>query len=305
MDTQKKRPMGYADLSIVQLKTFADRGDARAKEELAKRLGMRPPAQSTRASASVEHSAVSPAPKDAGVKAVAPRLSSEPLQDQTPAMQISHRPSDGTNGLDASPFEATVGDASYSCEKNVGSSSVTLLRKDEDTNMNPQMAVALRKAEALLAAASPHIVNKQNPMPHDANRLIDDAPGASGSMSPVLLARLAEIAQNAPDNDERSPRILLCLCLVILGAIVALFGFSVTRGQHGTWYFVACGIAMCVIGFLCIQGAKLATTVCTLVCGILIFWAAYESQSWLEAILRMAPMLLIAGGLLVAKFRKN
>ena len=29
--------MGYADLSIVQLKNFADRGDARAKEELAKR----------------------------------------------------------------------------------------------------------------------------------------------------------------------------------------------------------------------------------------------------------------------------
>ena len=83
--------------------------------------------------------------------------------------------------------------------------------------------------------------------------------------------------------------------MMILGAIVALFGFSVTRGQHGTWYFVACGLAMAASGWLYFKGMKLAVPVYALTCMMTVLWAVYESPSWLEVVLRVAPALMIAG----------
>jgi hypothetical protein len=163
--------------------------------------------------------------------------------------------------------------------------------------MSPQAAAALRQAEALLSAASPRMAStpSHTSTPHGANLLINDAPGASGTMSPELLARLEEIARNAPEEDEAKPPVLLGLGMLLLGAIVTLFGFSVTRGATGTWYFVACGLAMAASGWLYFKGMKLAMPVYALTCAMTVLWAVYESPTWLEAGLRMGPALLIAG----------
>ena len=349
MDTQKKRPMGYADLSIVQLKTFADRGDARAKEELAKRLGMNAAAapslhgagvapgvgssslgrsgaasqsrnagdQSTSSGMTEASVGLRPEPQLQGSPAepFVARSSVQPAQGMAPDARLSAQLASGsTNGLSASPAAVSAAQASHGAGQIFGNldqrnSTGQAIRSpgqaDEVANMSPQAAAALRQAEALLVAASPRLVSTPNPTPHGANLLINDAPGASGTMSPELLARLEEIARNAPDDDEPQPPVFLGLGMMILGAIVALFGFSVTRGQHGTWYFVACGLAMAASGWLYFKGMKLAVPVYVLTCAMAVLWAVYESPSWLEAVLRMAVPLLIAGYALLPQVRER
>ena len=76
-----------------------------------------------------------------------------------------------------------------------------------------------------------------------------------------------------------SVRERLGLGMLLLGTIVTLFGFSVTRGATGTWCFVACGLAMAASGWLYFKGMKLAVPVYALTCA----WAVYESPTWLEA----------------------
>jgi len=180
-------------------------------------------------------------------------------------------------------------------QRNWPGQTVGTPQSEEAASMSPQAAAALRQAEALLAAASPRLVSTPSLTPHGANLLINDAPGASGSMSPELLARLEEIARNVPDDDEPKPPVFLGAGMMLLGAIVALFGFSVTRGQHGTWYFVACGLAMAASGWLYFKGMKLAVPVYALTCVMAVLWAVYEAPTWLEACLRSMVPVLIAG----------
>ena len=116
---------------------------------------------------------------------------------------------------------------------------------------------------------------------------------------------LDEIARNAPDDDEPKPPVFLGLGMMILGAIVALFGFSVTRGQHGTWYFVACGLAMAASGWLYFKGMKLAVPAYALTCVTAVLWAVYESPTWLEAMLRVGVPLLIAGYVFLPRVRQT
>ena len=346
MDTQKKRPMGYADLSIVQLKTFADRGDARAKEELAKRLGMNAAAAPSSRAAGVAPGVGSSslgrsgAASQAGVEGRQPtssgmteasvglrpepqlqdlpaerfveRSSVEPAQGVPPDARLSTQLASGsTNGLSANRAAAQASHGAGQIYGNLDQRNSTgqTIRSPgqagEVANMSPQAAAALRQAEALLAAASPRLVSTPNPTPHGANLLINDAPGASGCMSPELLARLEEIARNAPDDDEPQPPVFLGLGMMILGAIVALFGFSVTRGQHGTWYFVACGLAMAASGWLYFKGMKLAVPAYALTCVTAVLWAVYESPTWLEAMLRVGVPLLIAGYVFLPRVRQT
>ena len=44
------------------------------------------------------------------------------------------------------------------------------------------------------------------------------------------------------------------------------FGFGVTRGNTGTWYFVGCGLAMAMSGWLFLKGLRLALPVYALTC---------------------------------------
>ena len=73
---------------------------------------------------------------------------------------------------------------------------------------------------------------------------------------------------------SQTPPVLLGLGMLLLGAIVTLFGFSVTRGATGTWYFVACGLAMAASGWLYFKGMKLAVPVYALTCAMTVLWAA-------------------------------
>ena len=51
------------------------------------------------------------------------------------------------------------------------------------------------------------------------------------------------------------------------------FGFGVTRGNTGTWYFVGCGLAMAVSGWLFLKGLRLALPVYALTCALALGWA--------------------------------
>ena len=352
MDTQKKRPMGYADLSIVQLKTFADRGDARAKEELGKRLGMsaaaatqaqlranlaqpsvgataagrlaggNPNATVARGAKVLQQERHDHLDVDASTNVQASpiatrQLGQPPLRKQSgmaatsSANDLARRTADAESARATASGMAPVA-GTHAGPNNLAAQTGGVTQTGElAATMSPQAAAALRQAEALLAAASPRMVGTNNrsgsagrfagrdqggvqPSHLGANLLINDAPGASGSMSPELLAKLEEIARNAPDDDEPTPPVFLGLGMLVLGAIVALFGFSVTRGATGTWYFVACGLAMAASGWLYFKGMKLAVPVYALTCAMTVLWAVYESPTWLEIVLLIAVPLLIA-----------
>ena len=264
METTKKRPLGYADLSIVQLKSFADRGDARAKEELGKRLSapVAPPTAPPR-----------PAPIHANGGRNAGRMQPMPA----PALAAAASMNAMANGMPGS----------------------TSLANDPAGNAPREPVIspaALRQADALLAAAIGKGDEPRRQTPAHHQLLINDVPGGhpGGKMSPELIAKLEEIARNAPDDDEPTPPAILGGSMMALGLVVMLFGFGVTRGSTGTWYFAACGLAMAISGLLYFKGLKLALPVYALTCAMAVLWAVYESPTWLEAVLRMAVPLLIA-----------
>ena len=82
-------------------------------------------------------------------------------------------------------------------------------------------------------------------------------------------------------------------------------GFGVTRGNTGTWYFVGCGLAMAVSGWLFLKGLRLALPVYALTCALALGWAVYESPTWLEAVLRAAVPLMIAGYAFTGRVRER
>ena len=292
METTKKRPLGYADLSIVQLKSFADRGDARAKEELGKRLSA-PVAPPTAP------------PKATPINTTGARRSAGRMQPMPATAATATGKASGVDGQErvAAPMSAMA----HGMPRTAGLADRPAGNAAREQVVS-DAAAALRQAEALLAAAVPgmaHVPTRQAPARHQL--LINDAPGSNsgGTMSPELIAKLEEIARNTPDDDEPTPPAILGGSMMALGLVVMLFGFGVTRGATGTWYFAACGLAMAASGLLYFKGMKLALPVYALTCAMAVLWAVYESPTWLEAVLRAVVPLMIAGYAFLPRVRER
>jgi hypothetical protein len=268
MDSPKKRPLHYADLTLVQLKTFADRGDPRAAQELARRLGV-------------------------------PRQASESGQASGMAPLASHR-QEGTRS--SSMHEPPL----ISERKQIHTPNIESIPRVHSAPPLPSSAATAILQVDVLLASKPSKSDK----PDLSHLLFNDAPGiasaGTGTMSPELIAKLEEIARNAPDDDEdEHPPVFLGSGLMALGLIVMLFGFGLSRGPNGTWSFVACGLAMAISGFLYFKGKKFALPVYALTCAMAVIWATYESPTWLEGLLRVAAPLMIAGYAFLPRVRER
>ena len=58
-------------------------------------------------------------------------------------------------------------------------------------------------------------------------------------------------------------------------------------------------------GLLFLKGKRLALPVYALTCAMSLFWALYESPTWLEALLRAAVPLMIAGYAFTGRVRER
>lgn len=254
MPDSKKPAKSYADLTLIQLKTFADRGDVRAQHELDQRMGG--PKKTVRSAPP------SPPPPPLRSVSAPPREHIEGAPEYTSARQIAARAQAANT-----PFPKTAPD---------------LLDSQRGGLMPPPLP-------DLNSGGFPGSMGGGL----QDSLLYDHLPPGQ-TMSPALLARLQDIANKAPEPEEQPPVVLGSIMLAI-GVILVLFGFSVTRGETGTWYYVGCGLALTVSGWLYLKGKAVAWLVYAATCVLALLWAIQSSANWLEAALNLMPFVVIAG----------